>query len=208
MTSPLYHRRRALFAIIASKALGGCAMPGPAPGGAGLHIVQPSDWGALPSAPAAAPAQVVTQITVHHQGQFASAGADVPAYLRRLQQWSRVSRGWVDLPYHYIVDIEGKVYAGRSAALAGDSNTDYDTHGHLQVMLMGNFEQQLPTLPQWNSTVRLLAHLLHAHRLDATRMGAHRHHTLQTVCPGAQLMARFDTLRADVANQAARLGPR
>ncbi|MEI6026959.1 MAG: peptidoglycan recognition family protein [Betaproteobacteria bacterium] len=157
-------------------------------------IVSADAWGSTPSSKMAAPHKIA-QLTVHHQGEFWTHGADVPAYLRRLQQWSRAAKGWVDVPYHYIIGPDGTIYAGRSPAIAGDTNTEYDTQGHLQVMLLGNFEEQTVTPRQWDSTVQLLAHLLKAHGLGATRIGAHRHHATQTVCPGAGLMARFEELR-------------
>src|SRR3954468_18501745 len=118
------------------------------------------------------------------------AGTDVPAYLRRLQQWSRETKGWIDVPYHYIIAPDGTIYAGLSPSIAGDTNTEYDTRGHLQVMLLGNFEEQVPTPQQWDSAVIVLAHLLKAHGLDPASIGAHRHRSNQTVCPGANLMSR------------------
>lgn len=161
-------------------------------------IVAGSAWGSMPTTQAGR-AHQVTQLTVHHQGEFWHHGADVPAYLRRLQQWSRAAKGWADVPYHYVIGPDGTIYAGRSPAIAGDTNTEYDTQGHLQVMLLGNFEEQAVTPRQWDSTVQLLAHLLQAHGLSATRIGAHRHHSTQTVCPGADLMARFEQLRRAAA---------
>jgi hypothetical protein len=62
------------------------------------------------------------------------------------------------VPYHYVIGPDGTIYAGRSPTIAGDTNTEYDTQGHLQVMLLGNFEEQTVTTRQWDSTVQLLAH--------------------------------------------------
>lgn len=166
-------------------------------------IVAAKAWG---STPGSRPGRghTVTQLTVHHQGEFWHHGTDVPAYLRRLQQWSRAAKGWVDVPYHYIIGSDGTIYAGRSPAIAGDTNTEYDTQGHLQVMLLGNFEEQAVTPRQWDSAVQLLAHLLQAHGLSAAHIGAHRHHSTQTVCPGADLMARFEELQRAAAAAAGR----
>jgi xylose isomerase len=105
----------------------------------------------------------------------------------------------VDIPYHYVVAPNGEVYAARPVQLAGDTNTDYDPNGHLLVMLLGNFEEQEPTAEQWDATVRVVAQLLKQHGLDASVIGAHRHFSNQTVCPGAKLFARFEELRAAVA---------
>lgn len=190
---------RRVLLLAAAGLIAGCAGVPSTPGGTPLRIVSAQAWGSTSLvAPTPAP-QPVTHLTVHHQGELWKDGADVPAYLRRLQRWSREARGWPDLPYHYIVAPDGTVHAGRSPALPGDTNTEYDPRGHLQVMLLGNFEVQSPSAAQWRSTVQLLAHLLAAHGLAPEAIGAHRHHSAQTVCPGANLFARFDELRAAVA---------
>lgn len=156
-------------------------------------------WGGLAS-PMPAQPQAISWITVHHQGELWEPTADVAAYLRRLQTWSRRSKGWVDIPYHFIVAPDGQVYAGRPWALPGDTNTDYDPRGHLLVMLLGNFEIQHPTARQWDATVRLLATLQRRFALQAERIGSHRDHAHHTVCPGAHLSARFPELKSAVAD--------
>lgn len=189
-----------LLAALCAGAGPAIAMSASATGSTGesFPFVSAVQWQSMPGARAAA-GHIVTHLTVHHQGVFWRPGADVPAYLRRLQQWSRQAKGWADLPYHYIVGPDGTVYGGRDPGVPGDTNTDYDTRGHLQVMLLGNFEEQSVTVPQWDSTVRLLARLMKAHALPVDRLAAHRHHTDRTVCPGATLMARFEELRQAVA---------
>jgi hypothetical protein len=193
--------RRQTLASGALLMLSGCAVwrHGSDPGALRVHSVD--DWGGQASA-APAVAQPLTRLTVHHQGERWKTGDDVPAYLRRLQTWSRQARGWVDIPYHYIVAPDGQVYAARPVTIAGDTNTAYDPHGHLLVMLLGNFEEQEPTPEQWRSTVRLIAQLLDEHRIDASAVGAHRHFASNTVCPGANFYKRFDELRAAVVAQA------
>lgn len=196
-STPALQRWRAVAVVIALAA-GACSTPGSAV----LPLVASTEWGGTAAGmPLPAP-QVIQQLTVHHQGELWQPGADVPAYLRRLQRWSREAKGWADVPYHYIVAPDGTVYAGRSPALPGDTNTEYEPRGHLQVMLLGNFEVQSPTPAQWSGTVRLLAQLLVEHRLPPEAIGAHRHHSAQTVCPGAHLFARFDELRSAAAVQA------
>jgi N-acetylmuramoyl-L-alanine amidase len=192
--------RRRLVASAVLTMLSGCAVwrRGPTPGAVPVHSV--ADWGGVATAPPDV-AQPLTRLTVHHQGERWNAGADVPAYLRRLQSWSRQARGWVDIPYHYIVAPDGQVYAARPVTIAGDTNTSYDPRGHLLVMLLGNFEEQEPTPEQWRSTVQLIRQLLDEHRLDASSIGAHRHFA-STACPGANFYKRFDELRAAVVAQA------
>jgi N-acetylmuramoyl-L-alanine amidase len=190
--------RRPWLLVAVLSALSGCAAWRREPAQDALRIYSVQGWGGQPTAAPAVP-QPLTRLTVHHQGEFWNLGDDVPAYLRRLQTWSRQARGWVDIPYHYIVAPDGRVYAGRPLTMAGDTNTDYDPQGHALVMLLGNFEVQEPTPEQWRSTVQLITQLLQAHGLDASALGAHRHFTAQTVCPGANLIKRFEELRRAVA---------
>lgn len=158
------------------------------------RVVAASEWGGI-ERPGGRP-HTIAYLTVHHQGEYWAPEKDGPAYLRRLQHWSRETKGWVDVPYHYIIGPDGTIYAGRSTSIAGDTNTEYDTLGHLQVMLLGNFEEQTPTPQQWDSAVKLIAYLLKAHDLNPASIGAHLHRSTQTVCPGANLMSRFEELRA------------
>ena len=166
--------------------------------------VSAEQWGSVP-VPRDAPESAfrsqrharITGITVHHQGEVWDADADVSAYLRRLQQWSRRERGWVDVPYHYIVAPDGAVFEGRALGWAGDSNTTYDTSGQVQVMLLGNFQEQRPTSSQLGAATRLLGRLMQTYSLGPERISAHRHHTTQTVCPGENLMTVFEVLRQD-----------
>jgi hypothetical protein len=195
------HRRQLLASALASLlAASGCAAPGLNTSLPDGRIQSVADWGGTP---AALPlmAQRITRLTLHHQGEIWKAGADVPSYLRRLQDWSRKTRGWADIPYHYVVAPDGRVYAARPVQIAGDTNTEYDPRGHLLVMLLGNFEEQEPTASQWHSAVVLVAHLLKQHGLDASVLGAHRHFSNQTVCPGSKLLKRFEELRVAVAQQ-------
>ena len=116
----------AVGALLLALTLAGCALK-PAPDPA---IVAVADWGGSAADPTRARRHTVTHITLHHQGEPFNAGTDPRQYLRRLQSWSRSTKGWLDIPYHYIIDLDGRIYAGRDIAYAGDTNTDYDPAGH------------------------------------------------------------------------------
>lgn len=188
-------RRRLALAGPLMALLGGCAAPAARP--RVPDIVAVAAWGGT-SPPLPAQAQPITRLTLHHQGETWKPGADVQDYLRRLQRWSRQARGWVDIPYHYIVAQDGRAYAARPWQIAGDTNTEYDPRGHLLVMLVGNFEVQEPTPAQWQGTVALVAHLLVQHGLHVEDLATHRDLSAQTLCPGAHLYRRFDELKRAV----------
>ena len=172
---------------------------------AAIEITPASAWGAVPDAAPAVPQITITHITLHHQGETWVPGSDVPAYLRKLQHWSRETKHWADIPYHYVIDPEGKVYAARPENIAGDTNTEYDPRGHVLVMVLGNFEEVEPNAAQLQATVELMAELARKHGLDARAIASHRDYSTQTVCPGKNLyrylengwIARAVTARLD-----------
>src|SRR3954467_7026796 len=93
-------------------------------------IVPVAAWGGTAADPALARQQRITHITLHHQGEPFKPGTDPQAYLRKLQSWSRSTKHWADIPYHYIIDLDGRIYAGRDIDYAGDTNTEFDPMGH------------------------------------------------------------------------------
>ena len=168
-------------------ALAGCASTPPAP-----EIIGVQAWGGSTAA-SNAPPQHITHITIHHQGEIWKEGSDVEAYLRRLQQWSRLTKHWADIPYHYVIAQDGRIYAARPLTLAGDTNTEYDPRGHALVMLVGNFEEQQPTPAQLKAAVELTAWLARQHHLGLEAIASHRDHSSQTVCPGRNLYAYLES---------------
>ena len=151
-----------------------------------LAIIPMNEWGGTPIAVTGTP-QTITRLTVHHQGETWVVGNDVPAYLRRLQKWSRETKHWADIPYHYVIAPDGRVYAARPEGVAGDTNTEYDPKGHLLVMLLGNFEEVEPTPEALESLVELLATKARETGLDERAIASHRDWSTQTVCPGKNL---------------------
>lgn len=151
-------------------------------------IVSVEAWGGQTSAPPATP-QRIGHITLHHQGETWQAGADVAAYLRRLQQWSRLSKRWADIPYHYVIAPDGRIHAARDPGVAGDTNTDYEPRGHALVMLLGNFENVEPTRAQLLATAELMAWLAQRNGLAVEAIATHKDYSAQTVCPGSKLYA-------------------
>ena len=155
----MFTRRRLLCALPAwGISLTSCSSPGPLAAVPQPTIVSVTQWGGTPT-PLPERAQTISHITIHHQGEIWDPAASVPAYLVRLQNWSRGIKGWSDIPYHYIVAPDGTVYAARPWQIPGDTNTEYQPQGHALLMLLGNFEVQYPTEAQMQATAWLLARL-------------------------------------------------
>jgi hypothetical protein len=150
-------------------------------------IVPVSVWGGTPADPAQAHRQTIDHITLHHQGEPYKPGTDPQQYLRNLQTWSRGTKHWLDIPYHYIIDLDGKIYEGRKIDYAGDTNTEYDPTGHALIEVVGNFEEVEPNQQQLDAVVRLMAMLAHKYGVPLDHIASHRDFSKQTVCPGANL---------------------
>lgn len=173
-----------LPSFLLALALAGCATRVQAPDPA---IVAVSDWGGTPADPVQARRHTITHITLHHQGEAFKVGTDPRQYLRNLQNWSRNSKGWLDIPYHYIIDLEGHVYEGRDIAYAGDTNTEYDPTGHALIEVVGNFEEVEPNQQQLDAVVNVMAMLAKKYKVPVEHIASHRDHSNNTVSPGANL---------------------
>jgi hypothetical protein len=192
-----------LLSLALSLSLVACALKPPVTEPA---VVAVADWGGTPADPSKARRHTITHITLHHQGEPFKAGTDPRQYLRNLQTWSRSTKGWLDIPYHYIIDLEGKTYAGRDIAYAGDTNTEYDPSGHALIEVVGNFEEVEPNQAQLEAVVNLMAMLSQRYGVPVQHIASHRDHSNNTVCPGANLYRYVQSgwFREQVA---AKLGP-
>jgi hypothetical protein len=150
-------------------------------------IVPVSAWGGTPADAAQAHRHTITHITLHHQGEPYRPGTDPQQYLRNLQTWSRNTKHWLDIPYHYIIDLDGKIFEGRKIDYAGDTNTEYDPTGHALIEVVGNFEEVEPNQQQLDAVVRLMALLAKKYGVTLDHIASHRDFSKQTVCPGANL---------------------
>ena len=175
--------------ICAVVAVAGCASQNiaPANAGNGTTIIGVAQWGGTPANEALARPHAITSITLHHQGLAFPRGKDPQQYLRDLQSWSRKTRGWIDVPYHYVIDLDGNTYAGRDIRFAGDTNTNYDPAGHALIEVVGNFEDVEPNPAQLDAVARLMATLATRYNVPVNAIRGHRDVAPGTECPGKNL---------------------
>jgi hypothetical protein len=155
--------------------------------GGPVSVVSVSQWGGTAADESLARRHVIRSITLHHQGENFTRADDPLRYLRNLQAWSRSTRKWLDIPYHYIIDLDGRIYEGRKLAFAGETNTEYDPTGHALIEVVGNFEEVEPNPAQLEAVVALMSQLAQEHAIPLDAIGGHRDFSDQTVCPGKNL---------------------
>lgn len=150
-----------------------------------LELVTRADWGWVPLTDSI-PTHEIKYITIHHGGEDFPDDKDVIKYLIGLQSWSRSDKNWIDNPYHYMIDLGGKIYEARPIEYPGDTNTDYDVRGHALICVMGNYEHQILSETQFEQLARLTANLADKYDVSAEDIKSHKDYT-ETLCPGKDL---------------------
>lgn len=175
------------------------AIYGPGELGAGLVAVEIGALSSLP--PVVAASRVaggaelrlrvphrITHVTLHHTGspEPLRPDEDPRQKLQGLQSWGARERNWWDVPYHFLIDLEGRVYEGRDWRYMGETNTTYDPAGHFLISVIGNYERQPATPQQLEAIADLMAWALAKFALPLERIGGHYNYA-GTTCPGEHL---------------------
>ena len=158
------------------------------------------EWNAQPPGPDLRPHRI-DRITLHHTGPPPWYGTPpAPAYLRVIQSFHMgPERRWPDIAYHLLIDLDGVVWEGRSLAVAGDTATDYDPTGHALIAVLGDYSRQQPTVAQRDAIAATVRRLIDTYDLAIESLHGHRDYAA-TACPGDNLAALLDEIRALVAD--------
>lgn len=186
--------------------------------------ITPPGWGAAKPAGRFEPQQP-RQITLHHEGVYFDGSTPTPVYLQHVQRWSINNRGWPDIPYHFMIDLQGLIYEGRPLDARGDTNTSYDLQDHALIAVLGKYDagEQEPNQAQIETIIALMAWIaesyqiapdnIHGHRdfIPLNRNGEHidPHTGEKITCPGDNLYRYLQdrTIQNGVAGLRARSVP-
>jgi hypothetical protein len=165
-------------------------------------FVSTEEWGSQPDPIPDERRHTPKYVTLHHAGVLWTADRDPVQFVRNMQAWGKRrpeieepprNTYWPDLPYHFLIAPDGRIFEGRSLDYEPESNTPYELTGHLGVELMGNFEEQRPSPAQVESAVRLVAWLLAKSELPLEAISTHRSVAKgQTTCPGRDFARYFN----------------
>ncbi|HEX9370175.1 MAG TPA: peptidoglycan recognition family protein, partial [Roseiflexaceae bacterium] len=129
------------------------------------QIVQRETWVA-PASAAPIVRQRPTGIVLHQIGS--DDLIDAPPFLRALAAYDTQVLGWDDLPFHFVVDRDGTIYAGRSGGPTAASTRFSGGDAAIHVALIGYLA---PPAPQQEALTGLLAWLGQAY--DIAPAGQH-----------------------------------
>ncbi len=150
-----------------------------------LEVVRREQWG-WQAGDRTLPTHDINKITIHHGGEDFPADKDPINYLQTFQVWCRTEKNWIDIPYHFMIDLVGTIYETRPINLPGDTNTDYDVRGHALICVMGNYENQILSRRQLQSLIDLTAFLVTRYNVSIDSIKSHKDYT-ETLCPGKDL---------------------
>ena len=134
----------------------------------------------------------ITTVVIHHSGYRWRTDRDSVKQIIGYANYHVGTRGWPGIAYHYVIDPHGECYKCNATSTITYHARGGNTKG-LGVMLIGNFMEEAPTIPQWVALESLLAELRHWIP-SITKVVGHREvRGSKTVCPGDNLTA--DMLR-------------
>ncbi len=152
----------------------------------GLKIIEREDWGWVPIVKDFTEHEIKF-ITIHHGGELFTKEKNPVAFVRALQSWSRNEKDWIDIPYHFMIDLSGVVYEARPINIPGDTNTEYDPTSHALVEVMGNYEIQELNSEQISTLAKLIALLVKQYDVPLDNIKSHKDYSRNTLCPGKNL---------------------
>jgi hypothetical protein len=133
-------------------------------------------------------------VTIHHAGELWTKGEDPVEFVRHMQVWGQNrpklekpprDTYWPDLPYHYLIAPDGRIFEGRPVDYEPESNTKYSLKGNIGIEMMGDFNEQRPSVEQIKSCVALTAWLCGQYHIDLDHVRTHQDAAPnQTDCPG------------------------
>lgn len=127
-------------------------------------------------------------ITLHHTGDVRAMSLDEDPVkrLQALQNWGKRARNWWDIPYHFLIAPDGRIYAGRDFRYMGETNTQYNPWGHLLISCIGNYNLQKPTAEVIQAITDLMAWAVQEFQVPLNKIYGHSD-LAQTACPGENL---------------------
>ena len=151
-----------------------------------LNVINRADWGWVPMDSTIAE-HTIDKITIHHGGVEFTKEKDAAQSVKNLQSWSRSEKKWIDIPYHFMIDLDGNIYEARPINYPGATNTEYDPTNHALIEVMGNYEFQIINQNQLDAVINLTTFLVVEFDVPLENIKGHKDYSKITDCPGKDL---------------------
>jgi hypothetical protein len=169
------------------------------------EIVPREAWHALPANTELMEEQKPAEIVIHHTGQRQQRKVSLEVKMRGLQNFSMKAGRlgsltkpvWGDVPYHYYIDVFGRIGEGRDVSYAGDSIASDDTGDQIQIAVEGQFNKEQPTEAELTSLRKLVVWLAAMYGIPPEKITGHNEHA-HTESPGRNLISFLPELKAAV----------
>jgi hypothetical protein len=156
-------------------------------------IVPREQWGSAPQPIPESRKHTPKYVTIHHAGVEYKPGTDPAKFVKNMQGWGQREKNWPDLPYHFLIAPDGRIFEARSMDYEPDTNTKYNLQGHIGVEMMGNFQTQRVSPQQLESCVKLVAWICQEKKIDPSQIAGHKDAAPnQTTCPGKDFNRYLD----------------
>jgi hypothetical protein len=157
-------------------------------------IISRAKWGARAPKGRSKISLPTPRLWIHHTADNAAGAAG----MRAIQNDHMDNRDFLDIGYSFVIDnADGKIYEGRGAGIEG-GHTEGDNSQSHAICVMGNFMNITPSAEAIDSIVALARHG-HDQGWWTPTCGGHRNAPgAATECPGDNLLARLDDIRARV----------
>ena len=137
----------------------------------------------------------INRITLHHDGMTTFTTTSAAAAQPRIEaiRSAHRGRGWGDIGYHYVIDPAGRVWQGRPLEWQG-AHVGEQNQGNLGICVLGNYDNQRPSVAQLDSIERFIAQSMRTHGVSIHEIHTHRE-LAQPACPGRFLQPRLVAMR-------------
>ncbi len=156
-----------------------------------FKVIKRAEWGSIPI-DTSYKTHEIEYITIHHGGVEFTDQENASQHVKNLQNWSRSEKKWIDIPYHFMIDLEGNIYEARPINIPGDTNTEYDPTNHVLIEVMGNYEIQELSDTQLKSMIDLTKYLMGRFEVSVEKVKTHKDYSSMTVCPGKNIYKFFE----------------
>lgn len=173
-----------------------------------LGVISRASWGARAASCSTAESSK-WRMAIHHTASLPTSGGSVAERVRQIQAYSMDTRGFCDIPYHFLLGIDGSVYEGRVIDTLG-GHTSGNNSGNAGLSAVGCFHASdcpdggsSPPDAMLYSLSRMVAALSSEYGIsvDADHVKGHRDHSgASTACPGEHLYARLGDVRSAASN--------